>query len=312
MGMAVSILLCTRDRAPDLRATLQSLATISVPKGIEAEVIVIDNGSSDATQEIVKDSQFDWATPHWILEPNAGQSNARNRGLAEAKGEVLCFVDDDLRFRSDWLAALLEPFELGADAVAGCISLAPHLQKPWMTPKHETMFASTRPAEARGEVGLTGANMAFSRAVLDKVPGFDPNIGPGRLGFCDDVLFSDQILQAGVKMLRASASIVEHHFRPDRLERKNLLKAAYAQGRSLAYIAYHWGHDEVVSSVWSKLRAKLGYRRRQANGSAPSELGAEPFELNYHVSNGYWNQLAEEMKCPRRYEKRGLRPILRP
>ena len=51
-----------------------------------------------------------------------------------------------------------------------------------------------------GDFDLTGANMAFARRVLDKVPGFDRELGPGGLGFCDDTLFSLQLRTAGFRL----------------------------------------------------------------------------------------------------------------
>ncbi|MBN9503881.1 MAG: glycosyltransferase family 2 protein [Armatimonadetes bacterium] len=309
MSRQVSVLLCTRNRAPDLKETLVSLGQVQPPEGIEAEVVVIDNGSTDETGEVVANAKIPWATSvRCVIEPKPGVANARNRALAEAKGEIIVFVDDDIRFEPEWMTHILAPFESeSADAVAGSIRLAPHLQKDWMTPKHETMYASTRPAEERGDVYLTGANMAFRKSVLEKVPGFDPRLGPGALGFSEESLFSDQIKEAGFKMVRAPKSLVIHHFRPDRLSRESLQKAGYSQGRSLAYIAYHWKHDETPISGLQAMRAKLGYLRRSKAEATPSG-GATPLEIDFYTSKGYAEQLKEEMKGPRRYDKRGLKP----
>ena len=149
--------------------------------------------------------------------------------------------------------------------------------------------------------------MAFRKSVLEKVPGFDPRLGPGALGFSEESLFSDQIKEAGFKMVRAPKSLVIHHFRPDRLSRESLQKAGYSQGRSLAYIAYHWKHDETPISGLQAMRAKLGYLRRSKAEATPSG-GATPLEIDFYTSKGYAEQLKEEMKGPRRYDKRGLKP----
>jgi len=97
----VSVLLCTRNRAPDLKETLVSLGQVQPPEGIEAEVVVIDNGSTDETGEVVANAKIPWATSvRCVIEPKPGVANARNRALAEAKGEIIVFVDDDIRFRA--------------------------------------------------------------------------------------------------------------------------------------------------------------------------------------------------------------------
>ena len=56
----------------------------------------------------------------WLREPRSGKSRALNRGLREAKGEVLLFTDDDLRFPRQWIEPMMAPILAGeADAVAG-------------------------------------------------------------------------------------------------------------------------------------------------------------------------------------------------
>lgn len=295
------MLLCTRNRSWDLKQTLESLSSIEKPAGEEVEFIVIDNGSTDDTRQVVELAAIN---PRYVFEKTPGLANARNRALAEASGDILVFVDDDLRFSKTWLAGLLCSFETGADAVAGCVHLAPHLHRDWMTSRHETMLASTANAEKHGLIRLTGANMAFKRSVLEKVPAFDPNLGAGALGFCEESLFDDQLRAANFNIARAMESLVEHHFSPDRLETDNLKNAAYRQGRSLAYVAYHWKHDEVGPSALTKIKTYLGHLRRKKKASL--DQGISIFELDYMTTQGYWAQLKQENGKLRNYEKEGL------
>ena len=101
--------------------------------------------------------------------------------------------------------------------------MAPHLRRPWMTMLHDVMLASTETLAEDAPTNLTGANMAFHRRVLAKVPAFDVELGPGRLGFQDDVLFSKQLERAGYRIQRRFDVRVEHHFDFDRLLRKSFL-----------------------------------------------------------------------------------------
>src|SRR5581483_12381122 len=99
----VSIIICTRNRAQHLKATLESLNRVRVPSDLSAEVIVVDNGSSDETGAIVKDTKLRDFALRYSVEPRPGQSNARNRGLGIARGRAILFTDDDVRPPGEWL-----------------------------------------------------------------------------------------------------------------------------------------------------------------------------------------------------------------
>jgi GT2 family glycosyltransferase len=300
----VSILLCTRNRCDDLRPTLQSLSAALGSLEVQTEVVVIDNGSTDSTPQVVAE---EFPTGRCVYEPKPGLSNARNRAVLESTGEVLVFVDDDIRVDSAWLPNLLRPFSSGADAVAGSVQIHPDLLRPWMTDRHRVMFAETVAQPPAAKVFLTGANMAFRRQVLLSVPAFDPELGAGAMGFCEETLFSEQLMQAGLFIVRAEDSLVVHCFQENRLGHGSMTKAAFNQGRSLAYMRYHWSHDEEEIPLGSRLRmaAKQGLEKL----SGGSKEGATVQELDRSVSLGFHQQLQVEKKRPRNYEKRGLRKI---
>jgi len=307
VGDLVSIVVCTRNRAADLRETLLSLAQVDRPDGVPLEILVIDNGSTDGTQAMLK--ELDVEGLRTVVEPIAGVARARNAGIQNAQGDPVIFIDDDLRFPKDWLIALLDEFEKGADALAGALRLAPHLERPWMTAKHREMLGSTELYEQSGNVGLHGGTMAFRRYVFDKVPAFDNELGVGALGSNEELLFADQLLEAGFKIGKSAASPAEHHCSLSLIRHENLVRRAYNMGRSAAYIAYHWAHDEAPIGKVQAKRAWLGYLKRKLKTGKRGEDGIESFEVDYHVGRGYGDQLRIEMKRPRNYAKRGLRRL---
>src|SRR6185369_4917701 len=165
-----------------------------------------------------------------------------------------------------------------ADAVGGGIRIAPHLDRRWMTDAHRWRLASHESNEGSAEgdtPALIGANFAFGRHVLDRVPGFDTELGPGALGFGDETLFSWQLAEAGYRMVAAPASAaVEHHFDPSRLSRHSLLSVADRQARSSAYLNYHWNHQSESDLPRRIARAAIGlvaFRLRNLKACSASE-----------------------------------------
>ena len=318
----VSILLCTRNRAAFLRETLSSLAGVQVPDGLSCELLVIDNGSTDDTAQVVQDAFLPQMPLRYIVEARRGQAHARNTGMAEARGQFFLWTDDDVRPPADWIPRMLAPLLSGtADGVAGGIRMAPHLRRPWMEPFHHSLLASTEQLAAPELSVMLGANMAFRRDVLRTVPAYDPELGPGALGFYDDSLFSMQITRAGLTILSALDVTVEHHFDPSRLTRASFLHTARAVGRSQAYMAWHWYHGTLeedaatfpLSSLaapgWPILRIALEvakWRVRRPTKWRIGEGGAT-WEMDKVRQIAFYQQYLRERERPRRYDRLGLR-----
>lgn len=238
MPTNVSVIICTRDRADSLKATLQSLAGVRVPAEFVTEVLIVDNGSLDHTHQVVADSigRLGAMTVHYVSEPDGGQSLARNTGIRHSRGEVIVFTDDDLRFPADWLDGMVRPIlSKQADAVCGGIRLAPELSRPWMSNLHRNWLASTDGMDP-DRPGLIGANMAFGRHVLARTGEFDPALGPGALGFADDTQFGEAVRKAGFIIVSRFDNEVEHHFDPARLTAASFIATAKKHGRTLAYV----------------------------------------------------------------------------
>ncbi len=121
----VSVIVPTRNRAALLVRTLAALEAQSVPPG---EIIVVDNRSTDDTEERVRERAAASAIPIRYVRSDVdrGPARSRNLGAARARGEVLAFVDSDVRPRSDWLEVSLDVLEREADVgmVAGKVVLA--------------------------------------------------------------------------------------------------------------------------------------------------------------------------------------------
>jgi glycosyltransferase involved in cell wall biosynthesis len=308
-----SIIICTRNRAEPLRLTLNALCNLQLPAGFTAELLVIDSASTDHTADVIKACPFPGGI-RVIREDLPGLSRARNRGVKEATGEILLFTDDDVRPPKQWVGAMCAPILAGnVSAVAGGVEIASNLLRPWMQKWHRILMASTEHLDDSAPCNLVGANMAVAREVFDRVPGFDPEIGAGALGYGEEVLFSAQILQAGFKIAYVNDATVEHHFDESRLARKSLLEAARKLGRSNAYINWHWEQKPVQSARLKLARAvaRLGYYRLRRRKETRAIEGAPAWEIQLLTDVHYFSHYLNEKKRPRRYAEHGLK-ILTP
>jgi glucosyl-dolichyl phosphate glucuronosyltransferase len=306
VGSKVSIIITTRNRAHHLRETLLSFRQLQAPKEMAAELLVVDNGSTDDTAAVARAAQLPQMPVRYLLEPKSGQSNARNSGMANTTGEIILFTDDDVRVPRDWIGDMCGPIAGGeADAVAGGVRMAPHLLRDWMKGVHNGWLAVSNEGFFRSS--MTGANMAFSRKVLAKVPAFDPELGPGASGYSDDTLFSLQLNQAGFVIAKRYEVVVEHWIDEARLKHSSWIDAARKRGRTKAYLAHHWHHTSVESVLPKLLLASLRllkWRVTHPNGQVDAEGCAEE-ELWLERSVSFHKQFLIERRRPRAYAQHG-------
>jgi len=184
----ITVALCTWNRAPRLRVTLESMAALVVPPGLEWDVIVVDNASTDDTREVAL-SFADRLPLRCVHEPIAGLSNARNCAVREAAGAYIIFTDDDVLLDPDWLAAYARAFARWPDADIFGGPIEPFFEgtpPSWMAEALKQMGAvygrqdlGDAPVRLQPEnvgQGPYGANMAMRRSALGPAP-FDPAFG---------------------------------------------------------------------------------------------------------------------------------------
>ena len=123
----ISVVICSRDRPASLRQTLASLAAMTVPAGLDWEVLVVDN----ATTPPLDAGALATTLPLRIVrEPRAGLSHARNRGVAAARGRYLCWTDDDVIVGAQWLAGYADAFVRHPAAAVFGGPVVPRLSEP--------------------------------------------------------------------------------------------------------------------------------------------------------------------------------------
>jgi glycosyltransferase involved in cell wall biosynthesis len=277
----VTVVLPTHRRPEALRRVLSGLARQRDP-GVAWDVVVVDNDAPPGTAKSVRDA-LDRLPVEWrvVVEPVLGASNARNRGIAEARGSIVAFIDDDVVPDDDWLSRLIEPVLTGrSDAVGGRVSLDPSVPVPswlpvWLRPylaeyhpADEEVDLLQLPAGVLVEPYVLTANAAFSADVLARSGGFDPLLGPRRgvPMVNDDLSLCRRVLALGATVRYLPAARVVHELPSQRLRRRYFMRRLYAQGRSDwildrepygatrsagAHTATVGFVDEVVRDLWS-------------------------------------------------------------
>lgn len=195
------------------RACLESLRPTL---GVRDEVVVVDNGSVDATPAGLR--RYPWARVVTNAE-NLGFAAGCNRGAAGARGDVVVFLNTDTLVAGRWLDDLLEPFAdpgVGATGprsnfVSGAQLVEAVPYDPTRLPELRRFAREWRDAH-RGQVDevqrLVGFCLAVRRSAYEAVGGFDEGFGIG--GYEDDDLCA-RLVGAGWRLLVASASFVHHH-----------------------------------------------------------------------------------------------------
>src|SRR5205085_2660762 len=184
-----------------------SLRELTYP---DFEVIVVNDGSRDATGSIAHRYADAAANIRVIDIPNGGLSAARNVGLADARGEIVAYTDADVRVDPDWLTYLVQPMLSRSVAGSGGPNVVP-ADDPWIAqcvaraPGGPTqVMLNDRVAEH-----VPGCNMAFRRDALLSIGGFNPVY----LRAGDDVDICWRLQARGWRIGFASAALVWHHHR---------------------------------------------------------------------------------------------------
>ena len=184
----VSIVIPTYARPERLRQCLSALAAQTMPADA-FEVVVVDDGSPQPV-EVSAASGASAPAIRVIRQQNAGPSAARNRGVQEARGELVALTDDDCLPRPDWLEALVAAHRQCPDALVGGLTVNGLLDDVFATTSQliiDLVYEHFN-ADAASAYFLASNNVLCSRAAYAHLGGFDatfPRAGAEDRDFCD-------------------------------------------------------------------------------------------------------------------------------
>jgi glycosyltransferase involved in cell wall biosynthesis len=209
----------------------------------DAEIVVVDNGSSDDTSPAVRAWGLESYLPVVLeYEARPGLAIARNRGIGAARGDFFVMVDDDCNLKEDYFVELLRLCSDTDELVlrGGRVELG-NLQDLPLTIKTETAakrwhlgIASAR-IENLGNC-FFGCNFLMSRAVYTRLGSFDENLGAGSpIPSCEDADYIFRAYEAGMALEYVPELVVfHHHGRRTAAEARKLLQN-YVVGSGALY-----------------------------------------------------------------------------
>ena len=193
-------MLATHNRAARLARLLDGLRSQTLD---DWEVVIVDDGSSDATREVLERAE---GLPLTVihLPESRGPSVARNEGWRAARGELIAFTDDDCVPTPRWAEAGLEAWEAagrGDAVIQGRVDIEPSEMH------HYNPLAHTLEVHELG-AGFETANIFYPRALLERVGGFDAEAfrGPGG----EDTDLAWRAIKAGAEAIFAPEALVHH------------------------------------------------------------------------------------------------------
>jgi O-antigen biosynthesis protein len=258
----ISVVVCSHNGAATLEETCQGLRGLDYPC---FEVIVVDDGSTDATADIARRHGF-----RVITTENRGLSSARNTGLEAASGEIVAYLDDDAYPDRHWLTYLAHAYRRDGyvgvggpnlsppddGTVAACVAHAPG------NPAH--VLISDREAEH-----IPGCNCSFRKDALEAIGGFDSRFWVAG----DDVDVCWRLRARGWRLGFDPAAVVWHH-------RRGSVRAYWRQQRG-------YGRAEaLLERKWPEKYNCVGHSRWEGRfyGSGP----AHSLVRRHRVYHGTW------------------------
>jgi glycosyltransferase involved in cell wall biosynthesis len=225
----VSIVVPTRNRAPLLRACLEALVGQDhPPEGYE--IVIVDDGSTDDTAEVAREFSQRTIGPavSVVRQEAAGLNAARNEGVRCARGDPVCFVDDDVDVPPGWLRAMVDGFRRypEAHAFAGPVRIRIEARSRRSCPLHP-LASSLAHGDVDTEIpSAIGANMAVRRSGFQRVGAFQPWLVIGGT----ETEWFDRLRSVGGTTVYLAGAWLWHRRTADDLRLRTLVPASFRRG----------------------------------------------------------------------------------
>lgn len=303
----ISVVIPTLNRADLLELALASLIKQDLqPFGFE--VLVIDNGSTDHTQNVIDQFKGHLGNLSGIYAPEPGLHTGRHAGMKAAKGDILVFADDDIEALPTWLSSIDEAFKDPQVAMVGGNNYPLFLQTPpdWLNRMwHRPTFRGYKSISSLSVIEFTespremtpyhvwGCNFAIRKEVLMQAGGFHPDGMPKELiRFRGDgeTHVSRYVAESGLKCVFHPGASVHHKVTPERMTHAYFRQRGFNQGVSDSYTQLRQQDLSSTSAKRPFIKRALGFAVRKALNlldSAETRRVATELQLGHREGFAY-------------------------
>jgi glycosyltransferase involved in cell wall biosynthesis len=256
----LSIVICTYNRSSWLRECLNSLLP-QCKQGL-VEVLIIDNNSTDDTRAVAEEFVQRQSSFKYVFEKVQGLSHARNRGIKEARGHIVAYIDDDARAHPDWVKAIIRFFDAnpgvsGAGGPYNAFSSIPI--PPWFPKEYGNKSLGSETRKLQSGESLSGTNMAFTKSALIEFGGFDTSIGMNgsKVSYGEETNLVTRMRDQGRVIYYCAEMCVDHAILPYKLKLGWLLRSNFSNGYAgVTTFNYKGGVGSYIPHLlWSMARA---------------------------------------------------------
>ena len=239
----ITLIICTYNREKYIAPLLDSIAKNDYPT-TDYEIVLVDNNCTDNTRGVCE--QFAEAhrdiTLRYVVETEQGLSAARNKGIKEAKGDIIIYVDDDALVDADYIRIYAEHFASHPETMAAGGPIEPlyETEEPkWMSPYTKALLTAwmnygDKVREYPKGRYPGGGNAAYRKVVFDQVGIFNTELGrKGNLLLASEEKdIFDKMHALGMQVLYLPTPVLHHIIPQTKLEEDYFNRLTLQIGRS--------------------------------------------------------------------------------
>lgn len=264
----ISVVLCTYNNADSLDITLRQLLRQKLPQKDSVELILVNNNSTDHSEQVALQLQNSDIPARCVFEGAQGLSHARNRGVAEAKGEYILFTDDDAEIPDNWLALYLQVIaQYRPDCAFSGIEVIWDRPQPWWyIPEYRACFVELDYGPEVIQIEdinreFFGKNFCVRKEWILAQGGFDPALGRmgDKLVAGEETLLYRSLVQNRRTILYFPSAKVGHRLKPKEYTEQHIRKLFVDGAYSALQIAKVLGRKLVFRRPLGLLAQTLGF-----------------------------------------------------
>ena len=239
----ITLIICTYNREKYIGPLLESIAKNDYPTS-DYELVLVDNNCTDNTKGVCEQFAVEHPeiTLRYVVETEQGLSAARNKGIEEAKGDIIIYVDDDALVDSDYIRIYAEHFSAHPETMAAGGPIEPlyETEEPkWMSPYTKALLTAwmnygDKVREYPNGRYPGGGNAAYRKVVFDKVGLINTELGRkgSALLASEEKDIFDKMKAQGMQVLYLPTPVLHHIIPQAKLEEDYFNRLTLQIGRS--------------------------------------------------------------------------------